>query len=264
MTLFVPSGKAAEVRLPRVVLVAIGGAWLLAIAAQVTGGAVLVHHDALIESGLPFSAALGLFLVAWQAMTAAMMLPSSLPMIRLFGAASAGVERRGRTLGALVGGYALVWTAFGAVAFFGDLGLHRLVDASPWLRERTWLVAGGVIAVAGLFQFSSLKDRCLDQCRHPAVYLLRHYRRGVREAFDLGWGHGLFCLGCCWALMLLMFAAGVANLVWMAILTAVMVSEKAGRQGRRLAPVVGVALLVWAGLVLAHPAWLPRALSGIT
>jgi predicted metal-binding membrane protein len=90
-------------------------------------------------------------------------------------------------------------------------------------------------------------------CRHPAAYLLRHYRRGVPEAFRLGWGHGLFCLGCCWALMLLMFAEGVANLTWMAALATVMVYEKTGRQGDRVARLVGIALLGLAALVLAHP-----------
>ena len=121
-----------------------------------------------------------------------------------------------------------------------------------------------MIAAAGAFQFSSLKDRCLDQCRHPAAFLLRHYRRGAGEAFRLGRDHGLFCLGCCWALMLLMFAAGVANLMWMGLLTAVMVYEKVGRHGRRLAPIVGAALLAWSAFVLVHPAWLPSAVSGIS
>ena len=97
----------------------------------------------------------------------------------------------------------------------------------------------------------------------PGAYLLRHYRRGTAEAFRTGREHGLFCLGCCWALMLVMFAAGVTNLVWMAGLAAVMAYEKTGRWGRQLTPVVGAALLAWAALVLAHPAWLPHGLAGI-
>lgn len=250
-------------RLPPLIPVAIAAAWLVALVAQVSGRAALLHHDALIEGSLPYGAALGIFVVAWQAMTTAMMLPSSLPMIRLFGAASAAVEHRGRAMTAFLGGYALVWAAFGAWAFTGDLALHRTVDATPWLSQRPWLVAGSIIAVAGAFQFTPLKDRCLSKCRHPAAYLVRHYRRGTRAAFGLGWGHGLFCLGCCWALMLLMFAAGVANLIWMAGLTAVMVYEKAGRRGRQLTPVVGVALLAWSALVFAHPAWLPHVVAGI-
>ena len=80
----------------------------------------------------------------------------------------------------------------------------------------------------------------------------------------MGRGHGLFCLGCCWALMLVMFAAGVSNLLWMAGLAAVMAYEKIGRRGQQLSPVVGAVLLAWAGLVLAHPAWLPHAMAGIS
>jgi predicted metal-binding membrane protein len=118
-----------------------------------------------------------------------------------------------------------------------------------------------MLLVAGAFQFSDLKDRCLRQCRHPALYLQQHYRRGVGAAFRLGRGHGLFCLGCCWALMLLAFAVGVANLTWMAALTAIMVVEKATPAGRRAVRPVGLALLALGVLVLAHPAWLPAALT---
>ena len=91
---------------------------------------------------------------------------------------------------------------------------------------------------------------------------MQHYRRGTAAAFRLGRGHGVFCLGCCWALMLIMFAVGVANLWWMALLGGVMVYEKVGRHGKRLTPVVGVALLVWAAMVVAHPGWLPASLAG--
>jgi predicted metal-binding membrane protein len=244
-----------------VIPTAIAGAWLAVVAAHASGGGAMLDHDRLGHGGLPLAAALGLFLLAWQLMVVAMMLPSSLPMLRLFRIASAGQDHRGAVLAAFLAGYALVWTAFGALAFTGDLALHRLVQRVPWLQARPWLLAGGALALAGAFQFSALKDRCLDVCRHPAVFLQRHYRRGVGQAFRLGSGHGLFCLGCCWALMLLMFAVGMANLVWMAVLAAVMAYEK-GRHGRWLAPVAGVVLLALAAWVLTHPAWLPPALTG--
>jgi predicted metal-binding membrane protein len=136
------------------------------------------------------------------------------------------------------------------------------VDSTPWLQAHSWLIAGGTLLTAGAFQFSALKDRCLSQCRHPGAFLVRHYERGLDGAFRLGRRHGLFCLGCCWALMLLMFAAGVANLWWMAALTALMVYEKTGSQGDRTVPVSGVVLLAWGALVLVHPAWLPAAVAG--
>jgi predicted metal-binding membrane protein len=240
-------------RAPGAVLIAIALAWAVAVVAEVTGTASALHHDALIEGGPPLWAALVLFLVAWQAMVAAMMLPSSLPLIRLFDAVSRRQEGGGRARAAFLGGYVAVWTAFGALAFLGDVAVHHAVHAVPALAERPWLVSGSVLALAGAFQFSELKERCLSKCRAPGPYLLAHYRRGAGAGFRLGSGHGLYCLGCCWALMLVLFAAGVAVLWWMAALTAVMVYEKTGRLGSRLTPVVGAALLALAALTFAQP-----------
>src|SRR5439155_537558 len=134
---------------------------LICVVAQLTGRARLVHHDVLIHSGLPLWIGLLAFLLAWQLMTAAMMLPSSLPMIQLFGRVSANQDRPGVVMAAFLGGYAYVWTLFGAVAFLFDLGIHRSVDSSVWLTAHQWLVPGGLLVIAGAFQFSSLKDACL-------------------------------------------------------------------------------------------------------
>jgi predicted metal-binding membrane protein len=178
-------------------------------------------------------------------------------LIRLFEATSRSQEHVRRVRVAFLAGYTAIWTGFGAAAFVGDVAVHRTVDATPWLSERQWLIGSTTLAVAGAFQFSELKDKCLSKCRHPAPYLLGHYRRGIRGAFRLGSGHGIFCLGCCWALMLVMFAAGVAVLWWMAALTAVMVYEKTGRYGRTLTPLVGVTMLALAAVAYAHPPWFP-------
>jgi predicted metal-binding membrane protein len=248
----------ARTRLPHpALLLVILGGWALAVVAEVSGRGKVLHHDALIHGGLPTWAALGVFLIAWQVMIAAMMLPSSLPLIRLFNRVAAPQSSLGRTRAAFIAGYAVVWTAFGALAFMADLGVHRAVTAMPWMAARPWLIAGGVLVLAGAFQFSGLKDACLKQCRNPGVYLLHHYRRGSLEAFRLGRDHGLFCLGCCWAIMLVSFAAGVANLAWMAVLTLIMVFEKTGRRGDRGVVPIGLGLLALGGLVLLHPVWLP-------
>ena len=254
--------KTTTARVPLAITGAIAAAWVLAVAAEISGRGTALHHDALIEGTLPYGLALVLFLVAWQAMVAAMMMPSSLPRVRLFAAAAAGQPRPRAAMAAFLGGYALVWTAFGWFAFVGDTMVHATVDRTPWLQHHAWLIAGGTLALAGAFQFSGLKDRCLEVCRHPGAFLLRHYGRGLPAAFRLGREHGLYCLGCCWALMLLMFAAGVANLWWMAALTALMVYEKTGTGGRRAVPLAGIALLACAALVLAHPHWLPALLGG--
>ncbi|TAM60507.1 DUF2182 domain-containing protein [bacterium] len=248
---------------PLVIPGAIAAAWALAVIAQYTGTARLLHHDALAEGSLHTWAALGLFSLAWQAMIAAMMLPTTLPLVRLFSAASTQQPRPGVVLFVLLLGYAAVWTLFGALAFLGDVALHRFVDRAPWLQAHAWLIAGGTLVLAGAFQFTPLKDACLTKCRLPGTYLMQRYRRGAAAAFRIGSEHGLTCVGCCWALMLLMFAAGVAHLWWMAALTAIMVYEKVAPRGRQAVPVAGVLLLTWGLLVALHPSWLPAPLAGV-
>jgi predicted metal-binding membrane protein len=249
-------------RAPVAVVVAICSAWALGLAAQATGHGRILHQHGDVAHGPPLWAAALLFVVAWQAMLVAMMLPSSLPLVRLFAAAARRQEHAGRVLAAFFAGYAAVWSVFGLVGFFGDVAVHRLVDESQWLAPRPWLISGGALLVAGAFQFSGLKDRCLQQCRQPGPFLMANYRRGLRGGFRVGRRHGLFCLGCCWALMLVMFGLGLAVLWWMAALTLLMVYEKTGRRGAAVVRPAGVVLLAAAMLQLAHPAWLPEALGG--
>jgi predicted metal-binding membrane protein len=232
----------------------IGFAWLLSIATQATGHAEALHHHTLIEHGPPLWVGVPLFVLSWQVMIAAMMLPSTLPFIRLFTQASASRPHAQAARWALLGGYASVWTVFGIAAFVGDMFIHATVDRSPWLGAHPQVIGGGVLLLAGGFQFSALKDRCLDVCRHPAAFMLRRYRRGTGAAFDLGARHGLFCLGCCWALMLVSFAIGVANLPWMALFTALMVFEKTGPHGDRGVVPIGAGLIGLGVLVLLGPA----------
>jgi predicted metal-binding membrane protein len=228
---------------PTPVLVAVGAAWVAAVAAEATGVAGSLHHDSLLEGGPGFGPALLLFLVSWQVMVGAMMLPSSLPLVRMYAVASARAPGRGQAMAAFLGAYALVWSVFGLIAFGGDAALHAAVAASPWLLANDWAIAPSVLLLAGAFQFTPLKDACLRACRHPASFIQRHYRRGAGGGFMLGARHGLFCVGCCWALMLVMFAAGAASLIWMAALTALMVHEKTRPSGAQTVPLTGVVLL---------------------
>jgi predicted metal-binding membrane protein len=247
--------------LPRPILVGIAAAWAAAIAAQVAGVAAVANHDALlVGDGPPFVFAALIALLAWQVMIAAMMLPSSLPLVRLYARATERAPRRGRSMAAFLGGYALVWSAFGLAAFMFDAGIHAAVNASPWLERHDWWIGGGVLALAGAFQFTPLKDACLDKCRHPGQFLMRFYERGPAGGFRMGARHGAFCVGCCWALMLVMFAAGVASLVWMALLTGVMIHEKTRPAGARAVPVTGVALLGASSIVLAYSAYAAGAI----
>lgn len=230
-----------------VVPAAIGLAWAAALVAHATGVGDRFHHGAVAgQGGAAGPAALAGFAATWTVMVAAMMLPSAVPLLRLFAEASARQSRPALVLATFVGGYLAVWGLFGGVALALDGVAHAAVASVAWLGTRPWLVGAATLALAGAVQFSAMKDRCLAQCRHPGAYLLRHYRQGACAAFRLGWGHGLFCLGCCWALMLVMFSAGATDLRWMATLGAVMAYEKVGRHGPAVAAGTGAAALVLA------------------
>jgi predicted metal-binding membrane protein len=223
-------------------------AWiLLAAAPHVPALASLHHPHATAAAALdPL-----VFLPAWLVMVAAMMLPTAVPMVQMFTAVTAGVARSARLRAAFLLAYFAVWLGFAGVALLGDTGVHELVERSSWLRDRDGLVLVGTLALAGIAQFTPLTRRCLRACRDPRGFLYRHYQRGLAAAWALGVRHGLSCLGCCWALMLVMFATGVGNLWWMVALTAVMVAEKTTRWGPRLVSPVGVVLLVaaaWLGV----------------
>jgi predicted metal-binding membrane protein len=249
-------------RPPLALVAAVGMAWLaLAVAAR-TGRSHLLQHGMLADGDRPPWAALAAFAPAWQLTVVAMMLPSALPMIGLQATAASAHDRPRAARAAFVAGYLTVWGTFGLVALAGDMTLHRLVDASAWLSARPWLVAGPLLVAAGAAQFLPLTRACLRSCRHPYAYLLARFRPGTGAAFRLGCDHGLYCLGCCWALMLVMFAAGTADLAWMAVLSTVMVYEKVGRRGERVAAAVGLCLVAWGVLVSLHPSWVPGGLAG--
>ncbi|MBV8245367.1 MAG: DUF2182 domain-containing protein, partial [Candidatus Eremiobacteraeota bacterium] len=248
--------------LPVAIPVTIALAWCIAAFAQFTGAARFLHHHALIEGGPPLPASLGLFVAAWLVMIAAMMLPSSVPLMRLFVIAAANQPRPWFVFASCRGGYVVVWCAFGLAAFGGDVALHRTIDRVAWLGAHSWLIGGSVLALAGAFQFAPLQDQCLRACRLPSNFLMHHDGRGAPAAFRLGYRHGLFCVGCCWALMLVSFATGFASLWWMAVLTALMVFEKSAPRGRFSVPITGAVFLVWSAVIFVHPAWLPAAFSG--
>lgn len=237
-----------------VILATVAAAWAVMLGLVALDQAALIEHDAVIAgAGDALPLAIVLFIATWQLMTAAMMLPTSLPMIRAFGVPARAQSRPALTMAAFLAGYFAIWTLFALLALAGDAVVHWLVDAWSWLGARPWVISGAILVGAGAFQFSPIKERCLAECRSPVQFLWRHYRPGVAGAWRLGLRHGVFCLGCCWALMLLMFAIGVGSLALMAALTGVMLVEKTTRIGRRLVPVIGVVLLTWGGLILLRP-----------
>jgi predicted metal-binding membrane protein len=223
----------------------VAAAWAMVLIADLTGVASRLHHHALIENGPPLPIATVLFLVGWIVMVAAMMVPASLRAIEAVGVATerSPSVRRAAERGEFLGAFAVVWAAFGLLAFFGDDVLHHVVDATPWLAARPWLISAGILALAGAIQFAPGKRRSLAACRHPVLAVSRTTLHPVAIR-HIGFRHGLDCLGASWALMLLMFAEGFANPVWMAALTALMVYEVNGRHARRAVSVSGVVLLL--------------------
>ncbi len=235
-------------------------AWVVLILATLGHQTFLLDHHYLLQaSGLPWLAALEVFLLCWQVMTVAMMLPSSMSMVQMVVYAGRRQARPVAVPLAFLAGYAIIWTAFAGGAFLGDTLVHRLVYVWPWLAVHSWLIGAVTFFIAGLFQFSPLKERCLDMCRTPLGFFMHYYRKGVGAAWHLGLRHGGYCLGCCWALMLVMFGVGVGNLAGMAALTGAMVIEKTVPGGKRLSPFIGIMLLLLGVLWLAHPIWLQRA-----
>ena len=233
------------------------GCWAATVVLVVAGGDELGHHDQVLEqSAWPWPARLAAFLAVWMVMIGAMMLPTVVPLARLFTAVSGRAPHPHRARAGLYGGYLAVWAAFAPLALAGDAGVHAAVHRWGWLEARAGLVLGGALLLAGAYQLSSLKNACLTACRDPASFLRQHYGRGVPAALRLGVRHGLSCVGCCWALMLVMFATGVGSLIWMAALTSVMVVEKTSRWGARLVTPVGIGLLV-AGAVVSAAALFP-------
>ena len=194
-----------------------------------------------------------LYAGGWVLMTAAMMLPTVLPLLRRFDRLIAGRSDRAGLIALAIGGYLAVWLGFGMAAHGLDLILHETVRQSRWLTLNAWALGTGVLVVAGLFQFSGLKYRCLDRCRTPLGFLVQHWRGRAprRDAFLLGAHHGVFCVGCCWAIMSLMFVVGTGNVGWMLVLGALMAIEKNAAWGRRLSHPLGLVLLTWAALIAA-------------
>ncbi|HEY9029609.1 MAG TPA: DUF2182 domain-containing protein [Burkholderiaceae bacterium] len=193
---------------------------------------------------------------AWVLMILAMMLPTTLPLVGAFERVVSARPDRGRMLALLLLGYGVAWGAFGLLAH----GLHEALLAAaarvPGLAWHGAWIGAAVLALAGAFQFSSLKRRCLDKCRTPISFVTAHWRGRApgRQAFRLGLHHGLFCVGCCWALMLLMFLLGMGSLGWMALLGALMAVEKNVTWGRRLSAPLGWALLAAAAALAVSSA----------
>lgn len=207
-----------------------------------------------MDTGLPPHTAwsvadLGAAAVMWGVMMIAMMLPSAVPMLLLF----SSVQRKRRAQGAAVvptglfaAGYLLIWLAWSGLAAALQWALQGLLLLSPHLITTSTLLGAGFVLMAGLYQFTPWKDACLVQCQSPLAFLLTKWREGPRGTLRMGLHHGAYCVGCCWALMALLFVGGVMDLLWVAGLAVFVLLEKAVARGPWISRVSGVALILWA------------------
>jgi len=187
-----------------------------------------------------------LFLM-WSVMMVAMMLPSATPTILLVLSAH---RRRGGRASVLASayflvGYLAIWTGFSGLAAAAQWVLHRATLLSPQMVAASSTLGGTLLIAAGVYQWLPLKYACLSHCRSPLAFLSSHWREGRLGAFRMGATHGTFCVGCCWALMALLFVAGVMNLFWVAAIAAFVLIEKVAQRGFLVGRTAGVLLVVW-------------------
>jgi len=192
--------------------------------------------------------------VMWSVMMIGMMAASAAPVVMLFAGAQRAPQRVGTrgasiTLTSFVLGYFVVWVGFSVCAALAQWGLHESFVLSAAMATSNPRVGGAILLIAGVYQLTPLKTACLAHCQSPLGFLMAHWRDGTAGAFRMGARHGLYCLGCCWSLMLVLFVVGVMNLAWVAAVAAFVFIERLGVAPRVVSRVAGVTLIL-AGVAL--------------
>jgi len=240
-------------------LVLAGVAWWLSVG-NAHDMSSMVQGVAQVGAAMAFDMSALVFMGMWTTMMVAMMFPTIAPIVLVHRMV---VRRRGEGLVPTVAfgaGYILIWAAVGLVPLLVLIGFRNIADHSAWVDR----AGGAVLVLAGTYQFTRWKATCLSACRSPLTFLLSHdFSRGAAGDFRVGVSHGLYCLGCCWALMAVLFVVGLMNLAWMAAIAVVFVAEKNWRHGVTLTRVAGIAVLGFGVAVLVDPSLLGAvALAG--
>ena len=241
-----------------VIIAAIAWAYTVYVAEIGMGGGNMQMGMAMADMRSWSGADFGLMYVMWLVMMIAMMAPSAAPMLLMF----AGVNRKRREreapyvpTGVFLAGYVIVWAGFSLAATTGNWGLHQASLLSSMMGASTsGYLGGALLLLAGLFQWSPLKYACLKQCRTPMGFMMTSWRDGQGGALRMGLEHGVYCLGCCWALMLLLFVLGIMNLVWIAALAAFVLAEKVGPKPEWVSRGTGVLMLGWGAWAIVNAA----------
>ena len=202
----------------------------------------------------------GWFVGIWVTMMAAMMLPSVAPMLLLFDRVSAERARRGRAYAPtwiFAASYFVVWTFYGLAAYALYRGIRALdLGFLAWNRDGPY-IAGALVALAGIYELTPLKAVCLRHCRSPMHFVLGGWRDGITGAVRMGAEHGAYCVGCCWGLMVVLFALGVMSLFWMGVVAALIFAQKVLPYGDRLAGVFAVAFVAFGIWIASAPGTVP-------
>ena len=195
---------------------------------------------------MPWTAAdVFLTFAMWAVMMVGMMTASAAPVVLLFAAMQRGrgAPHAPRVVLVFGAGYLFVWTVFSAGAALAQWGLHQAAMLSPAMTSSSARLSGAILIAAGVYQLTPFKGACLTHCRSPLGFLMSHWRDGTAGALRMGIAHGVYCLGCCWALMAVLFVVGVMNLFWVAVITIFVLIEKIGPAGAVIARVAGVAMI---------------------
>jgi predicted metal-binding membrane protein len=239
-------------------IVAIGlvAAVALAWAYLAAGAGIDMSMAGMEMEPMPWSAFdAALMFAMWWVMMIAMMVPSATPMLLLFTAIKRNQQASispATEAWVFLGGYLLIWAGFSVVATFAQWGLERAGLLSMGAASTNARFGGVILLAAGLYQFTPIKSACLRFCQSPVLFLSRHWRPGAAGVLRMGLRHGAYCLGCCWFLMLLLFVAGVMNLVWVAGIALYVACEKLLPLDQRLSHAAGAVLIVAGAIVLAR------------
>jgi len=216
--------------------------------------------DGQMAMGLTMGMAAPLFVAMWAVMMVAMMFPASAPMILTFARVHTDKRERGQPFvptWVFASSYMVVWTLSGALAYGAAVGVEQMAEQWGWLMNNAARLGGGVLVVAGLYQLSPLKRACLSKCQTPLGFILGSWRDGYLGSFRMGLEHGVYCLGCCWLLFVILFPLGVMNVGAMVAITVLIFAEKSLPIGRGVATVAAGALVAYGALVVFVPDALP-------
>ena len=201
----------------------------------------------------------GYVFAMWVVMMIGMMTPSVAPMILIYARVGRQAAAGGKPFAAtgwFGGGYLLAWTAFSLAATSAQWALERTALLNPMMESTSNVLGGIVLIAAGLYQWTPVKDACLSYCQAPLTFIMRHggFRGNPAGALTLGLRHGIYCIGCCWGLMALLFVGGIMNLFWIAVLAILVLLEKVIPFGRIIARLAGLAFMAGGGWMLVHHA----------